>query len=720
MKSKIFIICLLLLLIFPLNVFAKTYPVIWNPEKMEETIGLVGKKNLTVTFTSSTDLKNVGLWVVPELQPFVSLIPNHFAVINKNTLYNVDIAIAIPYGTQTGLYNGTIHLKVGPKTYPQTLKISLHAVDLMTGAISPPDTIPETTTIQYITEDGTLVDIEVVKGQVIVLFNSIVSESSAEGLIVSNGGSIIATIPSIRYYLVSVPSGDEINFINKMRQESNVILAIPNIPLEPLQVEPPNEWKDKSDWFYWHLKKIKADLAWELVNGLALSEKKISIIDEIKGGSFNGLNAGLKDFEGRIVGTVPAQLPWLLPSEGHGTKVTAIAAAMGNNDFGNVGVNWKSKISFEAVITLFDAPYEVLSSVYKGADVINLSIGIPTCFGMQEFYLDPLFAVVNSARILFPSKKFLVVQAAGNNGCELVSYFKPNYNPKPDNLILVGGTNRDGNKLDISNFGSLIDIAAPGIFEILYYSTGKLETEMGTSLAAPLVTGAAALVWAKEPDLTPQQVIQRLKDTAQPFTNLEDQYKGKFGAGILDVYKALVGVALDWITCAACPEPPEVSIDGNTITMGQTGDSEGGTQNTSVHGAAAILPPASSYSVTFTFSLVTWDSYNAPGAPNPPFFGGTGWWDSFSVSVSQAPYWELGLTDPVSTANLPGLGFLWGGLSYGDGFTESNSGTLTVILPGNPGGTNYLNVVLDTASLPDANHNYPSWGTITILDVAAQ
>lgn len=215
-------------------------------------------------------MKDVNLWIVPELQPFVSSEPTRFETIEASIPYHIRVNLSVPYGTQTGLYDGTIHLKVGSRTYPQTLKISLHAVDLMTGAILSPDAVPETTTIQYITEDGIPLDIEAVKGQVIVLFDSSVSEITAETLIISNGGDVISKIPSIRYYLVSVPSGDEMNFIGKMRQESNVIFTIPNIPLEPLQVEP-NEWKDKDYYFSWHLKEIKAPLAWELVSRLELS-----------------------------------------------------------------------------------------------------------------------------------------------------------------------------------------------------------------------------------------------------------------------------------------------------------------------------------------------------------------------------------------------------------------------------------------------------------------
>lgn len=171
---------------------------------------------------------------------------------------------------------------------------------------------------------------------------------------------------------------------------------------------------------------------------------------------------------------------------------------------------------------------------------------------------------------------------------------------------------------------------------------------------------------------------------------------------------------LSWTTCSGCPEPPEVSIVGNRVCMGVADRSEGDTQGVSVHGASALLPQSEKYQVAFEFDLHTWDSYNAPGTLNPPYYGGTGYWDSFSISISPDPYWTLSLADPVTEVGLPGLGFLWGGTSYGDGFIESNSGIQTIEMVGNPNTSNYLNVVLDTATLPYSNHVYPSWGCIGV------
>jgi hypothetical protein len=165
-------------------------------------------------------------------------------------------------------------------------------------------------------------------------------------------------------------------------------------------------------------------------------------------------------------------------------------------------------------------------------------------------------------------------------------------------------------------------------------------------------------------------------------------------------------IPLNWQKCAGgaapCNEAPEVVFDGNTVVMGQIGEGEGGQESTSVHGGAALLPPASSYDVTFQYHVCTWDAYNAFVG------GGTGYWDSFSVSVSDKPFWQKGYTDPLP------LPFVWGGNLFGDHVLDCNDDTQTINFPGNPLGNNYLNAVLDTGSLPEANHNYPSYGTITI------
>jgi hypothetical protein len=160
--------------------------------------------------------------------------------------------------------------------------------------------------------------------------------------------------------------------------------------------------------------------------------------------------------------------------------------------------------------------------------------------------------------------------------------------------------------------------------------------------------------------------------------------------------------SLSWTTCSAgsppCYEAPEVSFDGNTVIMGELGEPQSGwqpsPQHTSVHGGAALLPDGSSYDVTFQYHVCSWDYL---------------WFDAFSVSTSASPYWNLGLTTPIDSTNLPGLAWVFGGSSSA---LQCANGTETHTLPGYAGGT-YLNAVLDTGTSP-ANHILPSYGTITI------
>jgi len=166
-----------------------------------------------------------------------------------------------------------------------------------------------------------------------------------------------------------------------------------------------------------------------------------------------------------------------------------------------------------------------------------------------------------------------------------------------------------------------------------------------------------------------------------------------------------------WFTCGYCPNPPEVNISGNTITMGVANRLEDSEQPQSYHGAATLLPPASQYIISFDYDLYSWDSYIAYTE------AGKGYWDSFSVSVSSQPIWQASLSDPITPGNLTGLGFIWGGAKWGDHILKHVNGSRTVVVNGNPSGNNYLNVVLNTDSMPDADEYYPSWGTITIKSV---
>src|SRR4030067_363229 len=94
-----------------------------EPCIIEQSVGLGNAVTLTATFTSKTKMHNVDLWVVPELQPFVTVFPNHFDTIGEYTTHAIKIRISAPYMSQVGLFSGSIHIKRNAVTLPVSLKV---------------------------------------------------------------------------------------------------------------------------------------------------------------------------------------------------------------------------------------------------------------------------------------------------------------------------------------------------------------------------------------------------------------------------------------------------------------------------------------------------------------------------------------------------------------------------------------------------------------------
>ena len=129
---------LLLSLLFGNFAQGETFHIQWSPKEITQTLRQGESSTLNVTFTSDINLSNVKLWVVPELQPFISVSPEVFSNITAGIKNSTTLTITVPVNTEPGIYDGTLHLRVGNKTYPQTLKIllevkpSTHIVEFLT------------------------------------------------------------------------------------------------------------------------------------------------------------------------------------------------------------------------------------------------------------------------------------------------------------------------------------------------------------------------------------------------------------------------------------------------------------------------------------------------------------------------------------------------------------------------------------------------------------
>ena len=113
------------LLLIPGIVCGASTPVNWSIPSIKSKITIGEQKKLLVTFTSQAKLQNVEIWVVPKLQPFIKIEPNKFKSISAKVGYQLEISLFAPPEVRADVYKGTIHLRVGNRTYPMPLQAEL-------------------------------------------------------------------------------------------------------------------------------------------------------------------------------------------------------------------------------------------------------------------------------------------------------------------------------------------------------------------------------------------------------------------------------------------------------------------------------------------------------------------------------------------------------------------------------------------------------------------
>ncbi|MFC1540536.1 S8 family serine peptidase, partial [Candidatus Margulisiibacteriota bacterium] len=239
-------------------------------------------------------------------------------------------------------------------------------------------------------------------------------------------------------------------------------------------------------------------------------------------------------------------LPWDL--NGHGTHVSGIAAAESNNNVGIAGVSWNCSVMPVRVLsTSGGGPLlaELLGIYYaadNGADVINLSLG-----SSSESSLE------NDAIQYARDMGCVIIAAAGNNGDS-----SDHYPASCNNVISVGAVDQNDNKSSYSNYNSMVDVCAPGGEENVLHDPDAILSTLptysyyirtlygyyydydffqGTSMAAPFVSGMAALIFSQNPTWPNTQVENRIFSSVDDLGDAgRDDY---YGYGRINLLKAL-------------------------------------------------------------------------------------------------------------------------------------------------------------------------------------
>ncbi len=203
-----------------------------------------------------------------------------------------------------------------------------------------------------------------------------------------------------------------------------------------------------------------------------------------------------------------------LDDEGHGTFTASEIGEMTNNSLLGAGAVWNTQIMPVEFLdasgngTDTAAAEAIEYAVNHGAKVINASWGGT---GTDS--------IIESAIAYADTHNVIIVAAAGNDGTDDdTTFFSPaSYSAQYPNLISVAAIGSNGARASFSDYGaSTVQLAAPGVNVYSANSSGTLSAMSGTSMAAPMVTAAVALVEAAHPSWTMSQVIDAILDTVTP------------------------------------------------------------------------------------------------------------------------------------------------------------------------------------------------------------
>lgn len=394
----------------------------------------------------------------------------------------------------------------------------------------------------------------------LVTFESNVPETRKTAIVQSIGGEIVGSINAIDLRQVKIPKKSTKAELDAVCAQLSAFEEVTDATTDDCYETDTescpfnDEWDGNINWngvvsmdqANWWCKAINLPEAWEY---LPLSKRiNVGVIDNGFDTDHEDLNIYFPNKEEREKNGIER-----LDGENeksHGTHVAGLIGAMANNKIGIAGTNPKARLicsdwdstygqkvtSFFFKKHTFEFEKSLVALVESKAKVINLSAGL--IVDNEKLINDGAHSISRVMGKLLKDHDFVVVQSAGNNHipAERNGWFcsinqsncykdktSASYQEIKDRIIIVGNAEKSEYSYKLqdspkagSNYGSNVDIAAPGTNIYSTLINNQYGRMTGTSMAAPIVAGAASMVWGLNPSLTGAEVKNIICSTAGP------------------------------------------------------------------------------------------------------------------------------------------------------------------------------------------------------------
>jgi subtilisin family serine protease len=373
-----------------------------------------------------------------------------------------------------------------------------------------------------------------VPNELIVKFKSDISPEEIQNLLKSSGAKVKSHIKQINYYVLTLPPDISVPDAAEYYGQQGAAETV-----EPNYINTPQAVPNDPDLLslQWALHNtgqtggtVDADIdaveAWDIEQGDP--GVIIAIIDTGVDYTHEDLADNIWHNPGEIPdngsdddgnGHIDDDIGWDFVTEDndpmdqdeHGTHVAGIAGAVTNNGIGMAGVCWNCKImpvrAGDRYFLNDDSAQAIIYAAENGAKVLNLSWG----GGPQSLLIADAIAFA-------ADKGALICAAAGNDGKPDLFYPAATENSA---VMAIGATDHSDERASFSNYGSWVDVSAPGVSIYSTYLGDGYVSFSGTSMASPVAAGVAALLFSRFDGISPVEVKTAMMSTVDVIAGLD-------------------------------------------------------------------------------------------------------------------------------------------------------------------------------------------------------